>query len=181
MMRPSLCLLLLALSTLTQAQDLVIQRQPTVVYEGHSTVVATRYYKRMERQDTEPSNVEAPAGAGVTSMAQQLPLISSALQVGRPTMQVQDGQVVPLFVMGMDSVSLNWFREAAQGLADMGARGVVVQAERRSDWLSLQQQAKRLGIDLMLLPGESLAAGYDIDTYPIVIVSPALAEEDAGE
>ena len=88
MMRPSLCLLLLALSTLTQAQDLVIQRQPTVVYEGLSTVVATRYYKRMERQDTEPSNVEAPAGAGVTSMAQQLPLISSALQVGRPTMQV---------------------------------------------------------------------------------------------
>ena len=181
MRRPSVCLLVLTLSVLTQAQDLVIQRQPTVVYEGLSTVVATRYYKRMERQDTELSTVEAPAGAGVTSVDQQLPLSTPALKVGRPTMQVQEGQVVPLFVMGMDSVSLNWFSEAAPGLAEIGARGVVVQAERRSDWLTLQQQAKRLGIDLMLLSGASLAAGYDIDTYPIVIVSPALAEEGVGE
>lgn len=180
-MRPSVCGLLFVLSALTHAQELVIQRQPAVVYEGLSTVVATRYYKRMERQDTMPSSVEAPEGAGVTSMDQQLPLTSSALKAGRPTLQVQEGQVVPLFVMGMDSVSLNWFSEAAQGLAEIGARGVVVQAERRSDWLTLQQQAKQLGIDLMLLSGASLAAGYDIDTYPIVIVSPALAEEDAGE
>ena len=64
---------------------------------------------------------------------------------------------------------------AAADLADINARGVVVQADRPVEWQRLQQHAAALGIDLMLLDGDSLADGYRISTYPVVIVSPQRA------
>jgi hypothetical protein len=83
--------------------------------------------------------------------------------------------------MGMDEVSLTWFSEAAQGLVDIGARGIVVQAPSTSTWLDLQGKAREAGIDLMLLEGDSLAQGYGITTYPVVLVDPVLAGEAAHE
>lgn len=180
MIRLSVSLLWLALSAGTQAQQqaLVSQRQPVVVYDGQSTLVASPFYQRMARGDAPSSRVNARHAAGVRPLIQQLPLSTAALRVGLPTVKRQAGQVVPLFVMGMDRVSLRWFEEAAPGLARLGARGVVVQAERRHDWQALQQRARQLGIELMLLPGDSLAAGYQLETYPVVIVSPAQAGAD---
>ena len=164
-----------------QANELVVQRQPVVVYVGSSSIVAGVYYKRLERRPVEESTAKPPEDAGVKSLAQQLPLMPTRMKVGKPALQVQQGQVVPLFIIGMDRVSLNWFSRATDGLADIGARGVVVQAARQDEWQVLQQNAKGIGIDLMLLSGDSLAEGYKIDTYPVVIVSPELAEEGFGE
>lgn len=178
MIRPSVSLLWLALSAGTQAQALVSQRQPVVVYDGQSTLVASPFYQRMARGDASSNGIKAPDAAGVRPLVQQLPLGTAALRVGLPTVKRQAGQAVPLFVMGMDRVSLRWFEEAAPGLARLGARGVVVQAERRDDWQALQQRARQWGIELMLLPGDSLAAGYQLETYPVVIVSPAQAGAD---
>ena len=96
--------------------------------------------------------------------------------MGQPALQTVPGLVTPLFVMGMDAVSLTWFARAAQGLADIGARGLVVQADQLAPWKALQTQARDIGIDLMLLEGDSLAQGYGLTTYPTVLVSPALAQ-----
>jgi len=83
--------------------------------------------------------------------------------------------------MGMDEVSLNWFSRAAQGLAEIGARGLVVQANQLANWKELQNRARDIGIDLMLLDGDSLAQGYGIRTYPMVLMSPALAGKGSHE
>ena len=163
-----------------QASELTIQRQPTVVYESQSTVSAWPYFKRLEGAAANPA-VHMPEGAGVKPMTEQLPLTPSQLKVGKPDIKIQEGQVIPLFIMGMDTVSLNWFTKAAVGLAEIGARGVVVQADKQHEWQSLQGQASAMGIDLILLAGDSLAQGYEIDTYPMVIVSPELAREGLDE
>ena len=170
--------LLLMLSVEGQADTLVVQQQPIIVYEGSSTLSAQPYYQRLKTKQAEsgPALGSAPGGAGLLALEARLPLSPTQLTVGQPALQTVPGLVTPLFVMGMDAVSLTWFARAAQGLADIGARGLVVQADQLAPWKALQTQARDIGIDLMLLEGDSLAQGYGLTTYPTVLVSPALAQ-----
>jgi integrating conjugative element protein (TIGR03765 family) len=158
-----------------QADALPVRNKPLVVHEGQSTLSALSYYQRLTWEAASNSTIAAPAGASRLSLEARLPLIPGRLSVGQPTLHTLEGQITPLFIMGLDAVSLAWFDQAAPGLADIGARGVVVQADRLVAWRRLQQQAADRGIDLMLLDGDALADGYGISTYPIVIVSPQQA------
>lgn len=174
-------LILVALSVTAQADSLAVQRSPIVVFEGRSTILATPYFTRLQKGPRTARDIAKPKGIGVRPLANQLPLTPTQLSPGRPNMQTVPGLVTPLFVMGMDAASLTWFSRAAEGLAAMGARGVVVQAARSSDWLALKTQAREAGIDLMLLHGDSLALRYGIRTYPMVLVSPEQAEQGTHE
>ena len=184
-MRPStsgLFTAVLFLGVGAQASTLIVQQQPTVVYTGPNTVSAQPYYNRIKTTGESGSVLGAApprAGAGVLALAlaleDRLPLSSTQLVVGQPAIKTVPGLTTPLFVMGMDEVSLNWFGRAAQGLADIGARGLVVQANHVESWRELQHRARDIGIDLMLLDGDSLAQGYSIRTYPVVLMSPELA------
>ncbi len=174
---PRYLTLLLMLNVEGQANTLVVQQQPIIVYQGASTLSAQPYYQRIERKETSGRAMgSAPAEAGLLALEARLPLSPTQLTVGRPAMQTVPGLVTPLFVMGMDEVSLTWFTRAAQGLADIGARGLVVQADQLAPWKALQTRARDIGIDLMLLEGDSLAQGYGLTTYPTVLVNPALAQ-----
>ena len=162
------------------ASVLLEQHEPTVVYTGTSTVPAKPYYSRMTTK--KERQVQVPAGAfqGL-SLNSRLPLQSTQLMVGRPDMMVVDGLVSPLFVMGMDETSMQWYAKAAAGLASMNARGIIVQANNAADWRRFEQMASDNGTPVMLLDGDSLAEGYQIKTYPMVLVSPALAEDYSSE
>jgi integrating conjugative element protein (TIGR03765 family) len=158
------------------------QQQPTVVYEGHSTMSAQPYYQRLTRQGSDQvAAVTAPRGAGIIALEDRLPLAPDHLSVGPAEMKTVPGLITPLFIMGMDEVSLTWFGRAAQGLSDIGARGIVVQATQRSAWRALQQRARTVGIDLMLLEGDAIAQGYGISTYPTVLMSPDQARGGSHE
>ena len=183
-MRPGIhCSLaaLLIVSATVQAESLLVQRQPTVVYEGRNTIPAHPYYRRLKRKDAAGTRVAVPDGVGVRPLEQRLPLSSTRLAPGPPGVHTAAGLFTPIFVMGMDEASLTWFALAAAGLADIGARGVVVQANRLDHWRALQQQARTIGIELMLMQGDSLAQGYGIRTYPVVLMSPALAQKGMHE
>jgi integrating conjugative element protein (TIGR03765 family) len=165
-----------------QADKLFTQQQPTVVYEGRSTISAQSYYQRLKRrEETAATLVTAPDGSGILALEDNLPLFTSALRVGPPKMKAIQGLTTPLFIMGMDEVSLTWFREAALGLVDVGARGIVVQASTKAAWIDLQNRAREAGLDLMLLAGDSIARGYGISSYPIVLMDPRLVKAVAHE
>lgn len=155
-----------------QADALTVRHRPLVVHDGESTISAQRYYRHLTSEAASNSPVAVPAGAGRLSPEARLPLIPGQLAVGQPTLHTLEGQLTPLFIMGMDAVSLTWFERAAGELVELGARGVVVQADQLAAWRRLQQQAANRGIHLMLLDGDALAEGYGIRTYPVVIVSP---------
>ena len=165
----------LVTSVFVQADALTVRNTPLVVHDGNSTIPALSYYQRLTSEAASSSTIAAPAGASRLSLEARLPLIPSQLTVGQPTLHTLEGQMTPLFIMGLDAVSLAWFDQAAPGLGDIGARGVVVQADRLAAWRRLQRQAADRGIDLMLLDGDALADGYGISTYPVVIVSPQQA------
>jgi integrating conjugative element protein (TIGR03765 family) len=174
----ALCGLLLI--SAAQAEPLIAPKQPIVVYEGKSTVSTWPYFQRIQ-PDRESRSISMPEGSNQLSLADRLPLENNLLSVGQPQMKTIPGLITPLFVMGMDRVSLTWFQQAADGLVDIGARGIVVQASNKADWLDLQDRARDVGIDLMLLEGDSLAQGYGITTYPVVLLDPKMAGEGADE
>jgi len=170
----------LLLSGTAHAELLIAPRQPTVVYEGPSTIPTWPYFQRLQ-PDTQSSNLTMPEGTQNLSLEDRLPLQTKRLSVGRPQMKTAPGITTPLFVMGMDPISLAWFQQAAGGLIELGARGIVVQANNQSDWLDLQNKARQAGIDLMLLEGDALAQGYGITTYPVVLIDPKTAGEGDHE
>jgi integrating conjugative element protein (TIGR03765 family) len=170
----------LLLSGTAHAELLIAPKQPTVVYAGPSTIPTWPYFQRIQ-PDTQSSNLTMPEGTQNLSLQDRLPLQATRLSVGQPQMKTIPGLITPLFVMGMDPISLAWFQQAADGLIELGARGIVVQAANKSDWLDLQHKARQAGIDLMLLEGDSLAQGYGITTYPVVLIDPTLAGEGGHE
>ena len=172
----------LLLAGSAQAQMVLSQLQPTVVYEGRGTISAQPYYKRLQRNQSDlAAGVTAPEGAGILALEDRLPLSPKHISIGPPAMKTVPGLITPLFIMGMDEASLTWFAQAVEGLSDIGARGIVVQAAQRPAWRDLQSRAHKAGIELMLLDGDAIAAGYGISTYPIVLMSPALAGEGGHE
>ena len=170
----------LLLSGTAHAELLITPKQPTVVYEGLSTVPTWPYFQRIQ-PGTQNRSLTMPEGTQNLSLQDRLPLQTKRLSVGQPQMKTVPGITTPLFVMGMDSISLTWFQQAADGLVDIGAQGIVVQASNKSDWLDLQHKARQAGIDLMLLEGDSLAQGYGITSYPVVLIHPKTAGEGAHE
>lgn len=173
---------LLVLAPVVSAEALLTQKRPTVVYEGRSAIPAQPYYQRLRSQkSTTARKVTPPAGASVQALEDRLPLQPATLRTGTPALKTVNGLVRPLFIMGMDDVSLSWFQAAARGLAGIGAKGIVVQAPDKTAWLDLKERARAAGIDLILLEGDSIAEGYGINSYPVVFVGPELAGQGAHE
>lgn len=170
----------LLLSGTAHAERVIAPKQPTVVYEAPSTIPTWPYFQRIQT-DTQSSHLTMPAGTQNVSLESRLPLQTTRLSVGQPQMKTIPGLITPLFIMGMDPQSLTWFQQAAGGLIELGARGIVVQANNQSDWLDLQNKARQAGIDLMLLEGDSLAQGYGITTYPVILIDPKTAGEGDHE
>ena len=174
--------LLLVFAPVVLAETVLTQKRPTIVYEGRSTIPAQPYYQRLRNQQPASARrLTPPAGASVQALEDRLPLQPDTLRIGTPALKTVNGLVRPLFIMGMDPASLAWFRQAAPVLAELGARGVVVQADRLAEWLRLKRDAADFGIEVMLLDGDALAEGYGINTYPVVIVGPQQAEDAARE
>ncbi|PLW67778.1 DUF2859 domain-containing protein [Pseudohalioglobus lutimaris] len=178
----SLWIALLFIPGVTHADSPLPRHQPTVVFDGRSTISAKPYYQRIEAGKGSTHQISAPKESMViASIEDRLPITPTHIQVGTPDMKVVDGLVTPLFVMGMDDVSLRWFKEAAPGLESLGARGIVIEASNKSDWIDLKDSAAAAGIDLMLMEGDSLAQGYGVRFYPVVLVGPDVAGQGVHE
>ena len=77
-MRHSALLFLTAgfiIAPMAHAQMLPVRQQPTLVYEGNSTISAQPFYKRLQSQEaTTSASVTAPDGAGILAPEERLPL-----------------------------------------------------------------------------------------------------------
>lgn len=171
-------LVLMAVSLIAsnvQSATALRPHHPIVVFQSSSTVSALPFYSKLKNQDGPGTPLpRVPGEYGVTPLEQRLPLRSARLRPGPPVVKPIQGLYQPLFIMGMDTASLQWFAEAADEISEIKARGIVVQAESLAAWRQLRDLAATQGIPLMLLEGDSLAQGYAITSYPILLVPPSL-------
>ena len=95
---------------------------------------------------------------------------TSQMLAGRPVTLTQAHFYTPLFVIGMDEFSVQWFWQNAERLASMKAQGVVIEARRYQDFERLRADAAQSGITLNMMPIDIFPKVYGLQSYPALIV-----------
>ncbi|MEM9257723.1 MAG: DUF2859 domain-containing protein [Pseudomonadota bacterium] len=162
-----------------QAQQAIPRQTPTVVQDKPGAISAAPYFQTLNSRATGgiATTVEPTT---VFTLEDKLPLTPTVLRLAKPYAHPVDQLARPVFVLGMDSDSIEWFMRVAQGLAEHNAIGLVVQADGLTQWEMFRDEAAGIGIELQLMEDAVIASGYGIATYPVVMASPALLGEGAS-
>lgn len=115
---------------------------------------------------------------GPADLRNLLPVRSPGLTVGdiagsvlRPEVlgRLAQGNPRPFFLIGSDAMSLRWLASHRDVLEDLGAVGMLIQAETENDVRRVAEVAR--GLSLTLGSGSDLAAALGIDRYPLLITA----------
>ena len=113
---------------------------------------------------------------GPADLRNLLPVRSPGLIVGdiagsalRPEAlaRLAQGNPRPFFLIGSDAMSLRGLASHRDVLEDLGAVGMLVQAETENDVRRVAEVAQ--GLSITLGSGSDLAAALGIDRYPVLI------------
>ena len=113
---------------------------------------------------------------GPADLRNLLPVRSPGLTVGdiagsalRPEVlaRLAQGNPRPFFLIGSDAMSLRWLASHRDVLEDLGAVGMLIQAETENDVRRVAEVAQ--GLSITLGSGIDLAAALGIDRYPVLI------------
>lgn len=149
------------------ASELPLRNTLTVVKILPGSHAAATYYERFNSNKSHsPDETTAPPAL---LMRDRLPLMPTLMRPGKPSFKPYQGLYTPIFVIGMDALSLRWLERRIDRLAELGARGWVVQADNTQAWDLLQRRAAQHGVELQLMPDAVIAEGYDVVSYPVVI------------
>ena len=120
---------------------------------------------------------------GPADLRNLLPVRSPGLTVGdiagsalRPEVlaRLAQGNPRPFFLIGSDATSLRWLVSHRDFLEDLGAVGMLIQAETETDVRRVAEVAQ--GLSITLGSGSDLAAALAIDRYPVLITPDGLRQ-----
>jgi integrating conjugative element protein (TIGR03765 family) len=164
---------LIGASVVAVAHAETLEKRPlTVIYDNGPTASTAPYYARLRAAvELAKRNAAKPV---------QIPksIAQSILPVRTPTMSPGkvDAYTVnltqmsrPFFIIGSDSFSQKWLAKHAQKLVQLGAVGMLVQAETEADLRRIAD----LGPDLRIAPvnGTDVAKNLHLKHYPVLISS----------
>lgn len=82
--------------------------------------------------------------------------------------------ITPLFMVGQDSVSLEWLSQHAQALQDLSASGLAVEV---ADAQALRRiQATAPGLNIWPVSGDDIAERLELEHYPVLITPTGLEQ-----
>ncbi len=123
------------------------------------------------------SNNPSPAPSGPTAFTEQdvLPVTSPHLHPGQlePRPLSLPG-FSPLFLIGVDPLSVRWLKQRKEKLLALHATGLVVNVSTAGQLDNLRQQAP--GLTLLPVSGEDLAQRLQLTTYPVLITESGLSQ-----
>ncbi|WOA33470.1 integrating conjugative element protein [Alloalcanivorax xenomutans] len=108
--------------------------------------------------------------------ADMLPVVSERLSVGPVTprtLSLPPG-TTPFFLIGTDPDSVRWLTQRRERLVELRAVGMVVNVATAEDLAALREQAPDL--ELRPIPGDDLAARFDLAHYPVLITPTRLEQ-----
>ena len=132
-------------------------------------------YEPAESATLNPSSMPL-SSYGPADLRNLLPVRSPGLTVGdiagsalRPEVlaRLAQGNPRPFFLIGSDVMSLRWLASHRDVLEDLGAVGMLIQAETETDVRRVAEVAQ--GLSITLGSGIDLAAALGIDRYPVLI------------
>ena len=158
----------------------------TVIYDTGQTRPLAPLLEPLLADDSRPSGPDVSAtldssssplsSDGPADLRNILPVRSPGLSVGnvagsalRPEVlaRLRQGNPRLFFLIGSDAMSLRWLASHRDVLEDLGAVGMLVQAETENDVRRVAEVAQ--GLSITLGSGSDLAAALGIDRYPVLI------------
>jgi integrating conjugative element protein (TIGR03765 family) len=122
-------------------------------------------------------NTPSPAPSGPSAFTERdvLPVLSTHLHPGQLEPQpLSLPGFSPLFLLGVDPLSVRWLKQNKEKLLALHATGLVVNVSTAGQLDNLRQQAP--GLTLLPVSGEDLAQRLQLTTYPVLITESGLLQ-----
>lgn len=121
-------------------------------------------------QSNQTPQLSHPPQLGVADIESLLPIRSPGLTPGLVQPQNHDRPFAqPFFLIGSDEMSKQWLLDNRDRLKEVGAVGMLVQADTLEDLLSIA--ALSAGLSIMPASSTDLADALKISHYPVLITS----------
>ncbi|MEX2257283.1 MAG: integrating conjugative element protein [Woeseia sp.] len=155
----------LAILTIVSA----IAAELIVIYDsGYARPLAPLLGPLQSARKDDPSRVAEGMALGAADIEAVLPIASPGLTpgvvTGRPHTQPFTR---PFFLVGSDARSRRWLHEHRALLEDLGAVGMLVEAQSVEDIQAMRALAR--GLPLLPASGTDIARALGIDHYPVAV------------
>ena len=82
--------------------------------------------------------------------------------------------MTPLFLVGQDTISLEWLSRHGQALQDLGANGLAVEVDDAQALRRIQTAAP--GLNIWPVSGDDIAERLELEHYPVLITPTGLEQ-----
>lgn len=136
---------------------------------------AVRFYVRIQPVHTDDAPQHPYAVPSQLTEEQLLPVISHRLSVGKVSNKTLDlPGAIPLFLIGADTISMQWLRQHYEQLVDIGAVGLVVNVATLAEMQQLRSIVPAL--TLMPAPADDFAEQFNLHHYPVLITAEGISQ-----
>jgi len=146
----------------------------TVIYDSAETYPLAPYLEVFDEGIDQGRTPQASAvqqrlpALGAADLDRLLPIQSPGLTAGRVEPRtVQRPFARPFFLIGSDSLSREWLATHRDRLAEIGAVGMLVEAQTLDDLRAVAEIAG--GLPILPASGNDIAEALDLSHYPVLI------------
>ena len=153
----------------------------TVIYDSGQTQPLAPFLEVFDEGDSQdkgpqisPSPPETPA-LGATDLERLLPIHSPGLTPGRVEPRtLQQPFARPFFLIGSDAFSRAWLATYHDRLIEIGAIGMLVQADTIGDLRAIAEIAQ--GLPILPASASDIAEALDLMHYPVLITKDGIEQ-----
>ena len=142
----------------------------TVIYDSGDTQPIAPFLDAFESAETTAPQRPAiqPPQLGAADLASLLPIRSPGLTRGPVQPKTHDRPFArPFFLIGSDALSRQWLLKHRDRLKEIGAVGMLVQADTLDDLQAIAELAA--GLSVMPASGSDIAKALGVSHYPVLI------------
>ena len=142
----------------------------TVIYDSGDTQPIAPFLEVFESADESPQRgpAQTTPQLGAADPETWLPIQSPGLTPGFVPARSHDRPFArPFFLIGSDARSRQWLKHHRDRLKDIGAVGMLVQANTRDDLHTIAELAD--GLSILPASGSDIAQALSISHYPVLI------------
>lgn len=160
----------LGITALCLLIPVIAQAELTVIFDSGNTQSIRPFLEAFEADDASPrqSPVIAKPSLGAADPEALLPIQSPGLTRGRVETRSHDRPFTrPFFLIGSDARSRKWLQTHRKRLKEIGAVGMLVQADTVEDLRITATLAD--GLSILPASGSDIAQALGIAHYPVLI------------
>ena len=153
----------------------------TVIYDSGETYPLAPFLEVFDEEPSQGKRPQAspvpprPPALGAADLDRLLPIQSPGLMPGRVEPRaVQRPFARPFFLIGADSFSREWLTAHRTRLAEIGAVGMLVEAETLDDLRAIAAIAE--GLPILPASASDIAAALGLSHYPVLITKDGIEQ-----